>query len=82
MGGIGIMNILLVSVTERTGEIGLRMAVGAQRLHVLAQFLAEAALISVSGGAAGIFAGVAISEVIALFSKWSSPVSLAAIAIS
>ena len=81
VGGIGIMNILLVSVTERTREIGLRMAVGAQRLHVLMQFLAEAVLISISGGVAGIVAGVAISEIIALFSKWSSPVSFAAIMI-
>ena len=81
VGGIGIMNILLVSVTERTREIGLRMAVGAQRLHVLTQFLAEAVLISVSGGVAGIIAGVAISEIISLFSTWSSPVSFAAIAI-
>jgi macrolide transport system ATP-binding/permease protein len=81
VGGIGIMNILLVSVTERTREIGLRMAVGAQRLHVLTQFLAEAVLISVSGGVAGIIAGVAISEIISLFSTWSSPVSFTAIAI-
>ena len=81
VGGIGIMNILLVSVTERTREIGLRMAVGAKRLHVLMQFLAEAVLISVSGGFAGIIAGVAISEIIALFSSWSSPVSFGAIAI-
>ena len=81
VGGIGIMNILLVSVTERTREIGLRMAVGAQRLHVLTQFLAEAVLISVTGGVAGIIAGIVISEIIALFSNWSSPVSLAAVAI-
>jgi macrolide transport system ATP-binding/permease protein len=79
VGGIGIMNILLVSVTERTREIGLRMAVGATRLHVLTQFLAEAVLISVSGGVAGIVAGVVISEIIALFSTWSSPVSYGAI---
>ncbi len=81
VGGIGIMNILLVSVTERTREIGLRMAVGAQRVHVLMQFLAEAVLISVSGGIAGIVAGIVISEIIALFSKWSSSVSLTAIAV-
>jgi len=81
VGGIGIMNILLVSVTERTREIGLRMAVGATRIHVLMQFLAEAVLISVSGGIAGILAGIAISEIVALFSKWSSPVSLTAIAV-
>ncbi|PWB82425.1 MAG: macrolide ABC transporter ATP-binding protein/permease [Methylocystaceae bacterium] len=81
VGGIGIMNILLVSVTERTREIGLRMAVGARRLHVLTQFLAEAVLMSVTGGVAGILAGVGISELISLFSEWSSPISFVAMAI-
>jgi hypothetical protein len=80
VGGIGIMNILLVSVTERTREIGLRMAIGARRLHVLLQFLAEAVLISVSGGLVGIVVGVVISEAISLLAGWPAPISFAAIA--
>ena len=79
VGGIGIMNILLVSVTERTREIGLRMAIGARRLHVLLQFLAEAVFISVSGGIAGIAFGVTISWVISIFFGWPAPVSPTAI---
>jgi macrolide transport system ATP-binding/permease protein len=75
VGGIGIMNILLVSVTERTREIGLRMAIGARRLHVLLQFLAEAAFISLTGGVAGILAGIAGAAVISLSFGWPAPVS-------
>jgi macrolide transport system ATP-binding/permease protein len=70
VGGIGIMNILLVSVTERTREIGIRMATGARRLHVLTQFLIEAMLLSSMGGAAGIVAGVIASEIISSVAKW------------
>jgi macrolide transport system ATP-binding/permease protein len=79
VGGIGIMNILLVSVTERTREIGLRMAIGARRLHVLLQFLAEAVFLSVSGGLAGILMGVAFSAGVSRIFNWPAPVSPAAI---
>jgi macrolide transport system ATP-binding/permease protein len=80
VGGIGIMNILLVSVTERTREIGLRMAIGARRLHVLLQFLAEAVFLSISGGVAGIVMGVVFSEAITIFAGWPALISSAAVA--
>ncbi len=79
VGGIGIMNILLVSVTERTREIGLRMAIGARRLHVLLQFLAESIFLSVTGGIAGILAGVATSLLISALAHWPTALSTGAI---
>ena len=75
VGGIGIMNILLVSVTERTREIGIRMAIGARRVHVLLQFLVEAVLLSVIGGGAGVATGSAVSRLISAVAGWPTLLS-------
>jgi putative ABC transport system permease protein len=82
VGGIGIMNIMLVSVTERTREIGLRMAVGARSRDILGQFLIEAVTLALVGGILGILAGVGASALIALLAQWSILITPASIAIA
>ena len=79
VGGIGIMNIMLVSVTERTREIGIRMAIGARSSAVRSQFLIESIVLSLTGGTVGIILGVAFSLVIPAFLGWPTLVSMMAI---
>jgi putative ABC transport system permease protein len=82
VGGIGIMNIMLVTVTERTREVGIRKALGATRLNILMQFLVEALVLCLLGGAVGILLGAGISTAIAKFAGWQTIVSPDAVAIA
>ena len=82
ISGIGIMNIMLVTVTERTREIGLRMAVGAPRRDIMMQFLTEAVLISLSGGTIGILLGVAMPLSVGFFTDLHIPISVWSIVIA
>ena len=82
VGGIGIMNIMYVSVTERTKEIGLRMSVGAKGRDILLQFLVEAVIISVTGGLIGVLSGVIISSLIAFLGSWKVSISVFSIILS
>lgn len=82
VGGIGIMNIMYVSVTERIKEIGLRMSVGAKSRDILSQFLVEAVIMSVAGGLIGVLFGVIVSTLLALITSWTIVISPSSIAIS
>ena len=82
VGGIGIMNIMLVSVTERTREIGIRRAIGAKRADILMQFLVEAAFLSLAGGALGVGLGTVAASLISSLARWPTMIEPSAVALA
>ena len=82
VGGIGIMNIMLATVLERTREIGIRRAIGARQADIIRQFLMEAVLISIMGGVIGILFGLTLSKIIATAAGWSTVVTAASVIVA
>jgi len=81
IGGIGIMNIMLATVSERTKEIGIRRAVGARRIDIIIQFLTEAVILTITGGILGIAAGLAAIRIISAYSGWNMAITFSGIAL-